>query len=168
MHLRNALARIRQPTGLAVALTLVSVAVPLLTVLLTFWITPQTGTEFGASEVAWGAVAPKLVLALLLAPAFETPLILLQAQALVSVFALRAASASLTTAITWACLHSILRDEGLMGVSAILTLPLFLICVSIYFALHTASLAVRVSAAVLCHFLWNATTLTAFLFLSDI
>ena len=103
-------------------------------------------------------------MALLFAPLIETPLVLLQAQALKSIVGASVKATCILTGLVWGGLHSLLREEGLFAYSLIFTAPLFVCCSFIYFATAESKLVTRVAIPVICHLLWNASAIGAYLF----
>lgn len=85
-----------------------------------------------------------------------------QAHVFASLLRLPVIAASSLTALTWACLHSVIRGEGLIGPSAVLTFPLFYFCTLTYLAWRSATIARAILYAMSSHFAWNFSTRLAY------
>jgi hypothetical protein len=140
------------------ATLLFSVAFPSLLVLIAFAAYIEDPAN-EASAFPADAVINFAIVAILLAPIVETPLVLLQAQALKSVVGLSDKYTCILTGLVWGGLHSFLRDEGMLAYSMVFTTPLFVACSFIYFVMNDSGLVARVFMSIICHFLWNASAL---------
>jgi hypothetical protein len=138
------------------------VAIPAGTVAFASAMSSPAAAPATLQDVALSALLAKAAIALLLAPVLETPILAAQAHLLAALVRLPGTAVSLLTAATWACLHSLIRGEGWIGPSAVLTFPMFCLCALTYLAWRGLSIANALLYAMGCHFAWNLSTLLTY------
>jgi hypothetical protein len=143
----------------------VCIALPALAVLLTpLWPTtePHPASPLSLHELFSAEAITKIFIAVALAPIFETPVFVLQVFVLVNYLRISEIGSALLTGLTWACLHSFLRGEGIFGISAIATFPMFFLSATAFLAWRSVSTAKALGLAAACHLAWNLSTIVGF------
>lgn len=146
----------------------VCIALPALAILLTpIWTTePQPAAAASLLELFSAEAIRKIVIAVAVAPVIETPLLVLQAFVLVNYLRLSAVGSAILTGLTWACLHSFLRGEGLLGTSAVATFPMLFLSAAAFLAWRPVSTTKAIALAGACHLAWNLSAIVGFLVFS--